>query len=470
MTSSSSSSPTGGNAQPEFDGQAPELIDRVVNLMDESGNVLLNTSYDEACLAVRAGDAEGIRRIRGQFAICQQDGKTIRMARSIGRPMRYFLAKRAEGPALVIAERMDQILEQLRKEGLADQFHPSYTRMVPAHHLLELQLVGCPDPNPKLTRYFAPERNRLPANIESIGATYIERLAEVIDQFLITIPDDQPIGVMFSGGIDSGSVLVLVDHLLRRRGQSPSRVKAFTLAVKGNPGDVEQSVEFLKAINLEMLLEPIELEPANVRWQDAIESIEDYKPLDIQSATMGYALLKELRSRYPDWKYLIDGDGGDENLKDYPIEENPELTVRSVLGNRMLYQEGWGVDAVKHSLVYSGGQSRGHSRTSAPAAQFGFTGFSPYAVPDVIEIAEAVPFVALTDWDHEKLYSLKGEIVAAGIKQVTGVDMPVFPKRRFQHGAADGETFNRLFPDDEQSYRDEFARMIEQKVESAVSS
>ncbi len=451
-----------------FDGQAPALIDRVVNLMDPDGDVILNMSHEQACAAVASGDAEWVRRIRGQFAICQQEGKTIRMARSIGRPMRYFLAKRAEGPALVIAERMSQILDQLKIEGLADQFHPSYTRMVPAHYLLELQLVGCPDPNPQLTRYFAPERNRLPADIDAIGATYIQRLAEVIDQYLITIPDQEPIGVLFSGGIDSGSILVLVDYLLRRRGHSPSRLKAFALSLEGRSQDVEQAREFLKAIDSEMLLEPIDVSLSDVRWQDAVASIEDYKPLDVQAATMGYALLREIRRRYPDWNYLIDGDGGDENLKDYPIEDNPELTVRSVLGNRMLYQEGWGVDAVKHSLVYSGGQSRGHSRTSAPAAAFGFKGFSPYAVPDVIEIAEAVPFVALTDWDHEKLYALKGDIVAAGIRQVTGVEMPVFQKRRFQHGAADPETFERLFPKNEQTYRDEFARMIRAKTPEAL--
>ena len=33
------------------------------------------------------------------------------------------------------------------------------------------------------------------------------------------------------------------------------------------------------------------------------------------------------------------------------------------------------------------------------------------------------------------LYSLKGEIVARGVKAITGLDMPVFSKRRFQHGA-----------------------------------
>ena len=439
-----------------FQGQPQRLIDRVVNLLDPAGNILLGTNLEEASESVRRGDIDAVRRIGGQFAICEQVGKTIRMARSIGRPMRYFLAKRAEGPALIIAERIDEIARQLQKEGLSDQFNPSYTRMVPAHHLLELQLVGCPDPNPVLTRFFAPKRNRLPANIDQIGADYIGRLAEVCDQWLETIPASEPIGVMFSGGIDSGAVLVVLDYLLRRRGQSPSRLKAFTLAVDGDPSDSVQAREFLQKIDREMYLELIDVPRQDLSWQDAIRVIEDYKPLDVQSATMGLALLKALRKRYPGWKYLIDGDGGDENLKDYPIEENPELTIRSVLGNRMLYQEGWGVDAVKHSLVYSGGQSRGHVRTSAPATTLGFSGFSPFAVPNVIEVAEEVPFVALTDWDHEKLYELKGSIVSSGVRQITGTEMPTYPKQRFQRGAADAATFESVFPAEEQEYRDAF--------------
>jgi asparagine synthase (glutamine-hydrolysing) len=446
---------------PQFSGQAAALVERVVNLMDPAGNILLGTTPEAANEAVRSGDIEAVRQIGGQFAICQQAGKTIRMARSIGRPMRYFLAKRAEGPALIIAERIDEIADQLEREGLSDQFHPAYTRMVPAHHILELQLVGCPDPNPTLTRFFAPVRNRLPANIDTIGAQYIGKLAEVCDQWLATIPQNQPIGVMFSGGIDSGSVLIVLDYLIRRRGQSPARLKAFTLAVQGNASDGRQAAEFLTAIDREMYLETVEVAPSQLSWRDAIRVTEDYKPLDVQSATMGLALLKEVRRRYPDWRYLIDGDGGDENLKDYPIEENPELTVRSVLGNRMLYQEGWGVDAVKHSLTYSGGQSRGHVRTSAPATSLGFSGFSPYAVPDVIEAAEAIPFVELTDWDHRKLYDLKGRVVAAGVRQITGVEMPVFPKQRFQRGAADADTFAQLFPKSDREYRQAFAEIFQ---------
>jgi asparagine synthase (glutamine-hydrolysing) len=119
----------------------------------------------------------------------------------------------------------------------------------------------------------------------------------------------------------------------------------------------------------------------------------------------------------------------------------------------MLYQEGWGVDKIKHSLTYSGGQSRGHVRSYAPARKFGFKGFSPYALPNVIEIAEGIPFIRLTNWKEEELYALKGEIVSRGVKAVTGMNMPVFPKRRFQDGAVPEKAFKELFPGNEMAYR-----------------
>ena len=190
--------------------------------------------------------------------------------------------------------------------------------------------------------------------------------------------------------------------------------------------------------------------------RETIRVVEDYKPLDIQCAAMVLALCRGIRERYPDWRYLIDGDGGDENLKDYPIEENPELTIRSVINNPMLYQEGWGVGKIKHSLTYSGGLSRSYARTYAPARQYGFEGFSPFTRPAVVEVAEGIPFIALTDYDVERLYALKGEIVSRGVKAITGIGMPVFPKRRFQHGALREETLHQRLPSREADYRKQF--------------
>jgi len=437
-------------------------IDRLVNLLDPAGDVLLNMTHAEALERVGSGDPARVRQIDGQFALVHKQGRIVRMARSIGRPLRYFIAKRAEGPCLIVAERIDEIARFLEQEGLAGQFHPSYTRMVPAHYVTEVALVGCPDPNPVYTRYFNPQRNRLSHNLDEIGQAYIGSLAQALSGWLDRIDPAAPLGVLFSGGVDSGSVLLVLYHLLLSRGQSAARLKAFTLSVAGSGADAWQAREFLDRLDLGFLLETIEVPESALNVRDAIRVIEDYKPLDVQSATAGLALCRAIRDRYPDWRYLVDGDGGDENLKDYPIEENPELTIRSVLNNTMLYQEGWGVGAIKHSLTYSGGQSRGHVRTSAPARACGFEGFSPYALPNVIEVAEGIPFIELTDWNHERLYALKGEIVRRGVEAVTGLSMPVFPKRRFQHGVAEASIAARSFPEQHSAYRsiflEEYAR------------
>jgi asparagine synthase (glutamine-hydrolysing) len=117
------------------------------------------------------------------------------------------------------------------------------------------------------------------------------------------------------------------------------------------------------------------------------------------------------------------------------------------------------VGRIKHSLTYSGGLSRSYVRTYAPAALHGFAGFSPYTRPDVIQVAEAIPFAALTGYDVPALYSLKGEIVRRGVKAIAGLDMPVFPKRRFQHGAAPVDAMRRRIGGTERDYRQAFERL-----------
>ncbi len=439
-----------------------EYVNRVVDLTDPGKDIIYNMSREEAIGLVNSGDAEALRKIDGQFALVAVEGKTIKMARSIGRPLRFFIAKLKAGPCLVVAERIDTIYEYLKKEGLDDQFHPSYTRMAPAHHLTTIELLGCPDPSPVHERFFRPERNRFKATeLDQIGKEYMGTLYSEIKKWLQFRAASGPIGVTFSAGIDSGSVFLLTYHALLELGESPSRLKAFTLSVDGSGEDLKQAREFLKAVDLELFLEPIEVAASGLDWKRTVKVVEDYKPLDIQAATMNLALLEGVRKRYPDWKYMIDGDGGDENLKDYPIEENPELTIRSVLNNMMLYQEGWGVGKMKHSLTYSGGLSRGYMRTYTTADTLGFDGFSPYTLENVIEVAEGIPFIDLTEWDHEKLYNLKGSVVATGVKAITGMDMPVFEKRRFQHGATNRDTFNNHFPGKEIDYRKEFLSIYE---------
>ena len=245
---------------------------------------------------------------------------------------------------------------------------------------------------------------------------------------------------------------------MREQGCDLGRLKAFTLSFGDGP-DLQQCREFLGKLGMELFLEPIDASLEDIDVAETIQIVEDYKILDIESASMAVALCRGIRKNYPDWTYLIDGDGGDENLKDYPIEENPELTIRSVVNNQMLYQEGWGVGTIKHSLTYSGGLSRSYSRTYAPGHHFGFKGFSPFTRPDVVEVAEGIPFVELTDYDIDKLYALKGDIVARGVKSALGFDMPVFEKRRFQHGATSVGSLRENIPAREGQLRKKFLEL-----------
>ncbi|GAC1483737.1 MAG: asparagine synthase-related protein [Gemmatimonadaceae bacterium] len=439
-------------------------ISRVINLIPGDAQCLWAVDESEAQCRLLASDMGRVLDMDGSFALIAQDGERVVLARSLDRPMRYCLAKAVDGPVLIVAERIDQIAAELARRGWAGQFHPSYTRMVPAHHVTTLRLIGCPDPNPVHQRFFDPPRGTLGPDLDLIGRYYIEAVYGELDRWLSAQDPEAPIGVPFSGGIDSGAILLCLYKLLLNQGYSPARLKAFTLSIDGEGQDARQAQDFLSRTNLEMLGEIVDVSSSALDPLGAVAVIEDYKPLDVECAAVNLALLGAIRERYPDWRLLVDGDGGDENLKDYPIEANSELTIRSVVNNSMLYQEGWGVGSIKHSLTYSGGYSRGCVRAYACARQYGFEGFSPYTRPSVIGVAEAIPFAELTQGSHDKLYALKGEIVSRGIRSVLGLEMPVFPKRRFQHGSVSASEVTRLFPENEARYRRHFEKLYAQVV------
>jgi len=432
-----------------------QYVGELVDLTDPALNHLDDLSVEDARTRILDGTPESVRAIGGSFAIVARAGEMVRIARSLDRPVRYFLAKKVAGPVLIVADRIDAIHAWLKAQGLDDQFHPNYTRMVPAHYITTIRIVGCPDPSPSYQRFVVPRPGLLPNDIDVIGRAYIGALSNEVGSWLQRLPAAAPIGVSFSGCIDSGAVLLVTAHAMRTLGLNLGRLKALTLDAGDGP-DLAQARAFLDAVDMQLFLEPIEADLSAVDASEVIRITEDYKSLDVECATMGLALMRGIRARYPDWRYLMDGDGGDENMKDYPIEENPELTIRSVVNNPLLYQEGWGVGTMKHSLTYSGGLSRSYVRTYAPARHFGFESFSPYTRPALVELAGSLPWDALTGYDTDRLYALKGEIVAAGVRAITGTEMPVFAKRRFQHGAIEAGAMRRALPWSEAEYRQRF--------------
>ena len=408
-------------------------VERLVDLTGPRASGLTGASLADVESAIHRGDAARLGATGGHFAGVARDGQTVRLARTIGLPLRYFVAKRYHGPYLVVADRMEAIYDYCCSQKIGWQFDPLYTRMIPAHHLVEIDQVGCPDPNPRFRRFFTPEVAQGPADVHALGASYVGAALRAAKDWLATVPAGEPIGVLFSGGVDSGSVFLLARQALKDLGRDPNDVRAFTLDLGGGE-DAAQAERWVKSLGLEDSWERITLEGVVPDLEAAIATIEDYHPLDVECAAASLALLGAIRERHPGLKYLLDGDGGDENLKAYPLEDS-DLTISSILKNPLLYQEGWGIDAIKHSLTYSGGLSRSYIRTYAPADRLGFTAFSPYTERSAIAAAVAIPFETILRGSVERLYGLKADVVRSGVESVTGVRMPVYPKRRFQAGA-----------------------------------
>ncbi len=422
-------------------------VERLVDLVGPRQAALPAMTPQELTEAVRAGDTDALGHTAGHFAAAARDGQTVRLARTVGVPLRYFVAKMFHGPFLIASDRIDSLFEWCRQEKIGWQFDPLYTRMVPAHYLIEIDQIGCPDPAPRYRRFFHPPLGQSPADIDALGAAYVAAALEALTRWLGAIPDGEPIALAFSGGVDSTSVFLLAHHALVQMGRDPNVIRAFTLDLGGGQ-DAAQAEGVVRELGLADQWEVIHASAESVDLEEAIRVIEDYHPLDVECAAVALCLLRGIRDRYPEIKYLLDGDGGDENLKDYPLEDS-DLTLSSVLRNPLLYQEGWGVDAIKHSLTYSGGLSRSYVRTYAPGRHFGFDAFSPYTDRAALAAALAIPFEEVLNGNVERLYTLKADIVRAGILAVTGIAMPTPPKRRFQDGVggdingAGGDTYRK---------------------------
>ena len=103
------------------------------------------------------------------------------------------------------------------EQGFGDQFHPYYTRMVPAHYLVTIQLVGCPiriRPTSAFSIRF--ETNTPPTSTPS-GTTTSPLCGPEVRKW-VDVPENEPIGCCCPGH-DSGAVFLSTYSVMRELGR-----------------------------------------------------------------------------------------------------------------------------------------------------------------------------------------------------------------------------------------------------------
>src|ERR1044071_2494905 len=172
------------------------MLDGVERLVDLAGVRTCGSGGAgdaQVATAVQDGDIEALAAIDGHFAATARDGRTVRLARTLGCPLRYFVAKMYHGPILIAADRMYRIFAWCQEQRIGWQFDPAYTRMVPAHYLVEVDQVGCPDPAPRYQRFFTPSVASGTADIDELGARYMAAAYAALETWLTTVPVGEPI-------------------------------------------------------------------------------------------------------------------------------------------------------------------------------------------------------------------------------------------------------------------------------------
>src|SRR5688500_9658305 len=170
-----------------------EGVDRTVDLVGARSSALTGASEGAIVSAVTRCDTTALAATDGHFAAIGRDGRTVRLARTIGLPLRYFVAKMNHGPFLVVSDRMDRIFDWCQGQRIGWQFDPIYTRMVPAHYIVELDQVGCPDPVPRYHRFFNPPIGLGAADRDEAGAHYIGAAYQAVQRWLRIVPLGAPV-------------------------------------------------------------------------------------------------------------------------------------------------------------------------------------------------------------------------------------------------------------------------------------
>ena len=424
----------------------------LINLLDPRFNKLYGCSLDEALVALRASQ---LTSLPGEFALAclDEDHNAVTATRTIGVPARIACQLvSSDHMRIIIAHTIAEIRQAWTiglptSMGWLKPFDPTYTEMLPAFFTETISLDNLRQrtyrwflQGPEHKRYV--QSNQLPANAQQIGNEYVRLLQAVILDQIELIPANEPIGVALSGGADSMVITTVLLETLRQCGRN-NPVSAVTLAINEGGSDLPQAqkvAEILGQRHPNFHLQVIRINSNDVNLaalkQESMLTLEEYHSRDVECGMAGLLLHQGLGGNNRlSLRYAFDGDGGNEIFQDYPREDQGYgiVPLEDVLADPLLFLLGYERSKLAFNPVFSSGLSRAYTRTFNPARRYGVIPFSPLVDRRLIDFGQRLP---LAQFDPKHLPALRPEAVRLGVRSTFGLDLPAFPKARFQEGCA----------------------------------
>lgn len=158
-----------------------------------------------------------------------------------------------------------------------------------------------------IKNYYKPMQHIIKYNEHEIVAILKNELTESVKR---RVDSDLPIGVIYSGGIDSSIVLHLATKFHKN-------ITAFTIGIEGSE-DFEISKKFCKERGIKQVIVPFKKsDVSNSSIKKAIEATELTEYLDIINGVLTITLFKEIHKH--GLKITLSGDGSDELFGGYDM-------------------------------------------------------------------------------------------------------------------------------------------------------
>ena len=161
------------------------------------------------------------------------------------------------------------------------------------------------------TRYWTP---RLDEDADPDPQEFLRLFTRAVERRLVA---DVPVGTCLSGGLDSSSIVCVMDRLLAQHVPDSvslgDRLKTFSAVFPGDPIDERRYVEAVLAVTS---ADPTWVQPTSEQWLGELETWV-WHAEEPMISTAPYAMWSVMRAASEKVTVLLDGQAGDELLAGY---------------------------------------------------------------------------------------------------------------------------------------------------------